>query len=91
MKSAALIPTATCRLQFNKDFTFRQARELVPYLHRLGISHVYASPYFKAGPESMHGYDICDHNELNPEVGTRGDYDALVVQSPEAVAKVVAG
>lgn len=78
MKSAATIPGATYRLQFNKDFTFRQARELVPYLHRLGISHVYASPYFKAGPQSMHGYDICDHNEINPEVGTRDDYNALV-------------
>ena len=78
MKSAASIPSATCRLQFNRDFTFRQARELAPYLHRLGISHIYASPYFKAGPQSIHGYDVCDHNELNPETGTRGDYDALV-------------
>ena len=77
MKSTAIIPTATYRLQFNKDFTFRQARELVPYLRRLGISHMYASPYFKAGPQSTHGYDICDHNELNPEVGTRAEYDAL--------------
>lgn len=78
MKSAAIIPTATYRLQFNREFTFRQARELVPYLRRLGISHIYASPYFKAGPHSMHGYDICDHNELNPEIGAREDYDALV-------------
>jgi (1->4)-alpha-D-glucan 1-alpha-D-glucosylmutase len=78
MKSTAPIPTATYRLQFNKEFTFRQARELVPYLRQLGISHIYASPYFKAGPGSMHGYDIADHNELNPEVGTREEYDALV-------------
>ncbi|HWB58888.1 MAG TPA: malto-oligosyltrehalose synthase [Chthoniobacteraceae bacterium] len=78
MKSTAIIPAATYRLQFNKDFTFAQARGLVPYLRALGISHVYASPYFKAGPRSTHGYDICDHNELNPEVGSRADYDALV-------------
>src|SRR6202453_2069849 len=78
MKSTANIPAATYRLQFNKDFTFRQARELVPYLHRLGISHVYASPYFQAGPQSVHGYDIADHNVLSPEIGTREDYDALV-------------
>lgn len=78
MKNAAQIPSATYRLQFNKDFTFRQARELVPYLHRLGISHIYASPYFKAVPGSMHGYDIADHNALNPEIGTREEYDALV-------------
>lgn len=80
MKSAATIPTATYRLQFNKEFTFRRARELVPYLHALGISHVYASPYFTAGPESMHGYDIADHNALNPEVGTRGEFHAFVAE-----------
>jgi len=72
------IPTATYRLQFNQSCTFKQARALVPYLHSLGISHIYASPYFRAGPESTHGYDICDHNELNPELGLRADYDALV-------------
>ena len=36
------IPTATYRLQFNKNFTFRQAREIVTYLHHLGISDAYA-------------------------------------------------
>ncbi len=25
----------------------------------------------------MHGYDIVDHNTLNPEIGTEADYDAL--------------
>ena len=69
------IPTATYRLQFHKGFTFNDARALVPYLHSLGISHVYASPIFKAAPGSLHGYDICDHNQLNPELGTREDFD----------------
>ncbi len=71
------IPSATYRLQFNKDYTFRQASELVPYLHELGISHLYASPIFKAAPGSVHGYDVADHNQLNPEVGTREELDAL--------------
>lgn len=69
------IPTATYRLQFHPGFTFKDARALVPYLHSLGISHIYASPFFKAAPGSLHGYDICDHNQLNPELGTRADYD----------------
>ena len=73
----SVIPTATYRLQFHRDFTFAQARALVPYLARLGISHVYASPFFRAAPGSMHGYDVCDHNELNPEVGTRAEFDAF--------------
>ena len=71
------IPTATYRLQLHHGFTFAHARALVPYLARLGISHVYASPFFRAAPGSMHGYDVCDHNELNPEIGTRADFDAF--------------
>jgi len=74
------IPIATYRLQFNKHFTFRHAREIVPYLHQLGISHAYASPYFQAGAESMHGYDITDHNKLNAAIGSRQDYDAWIAE-----------
>ena len=75
---SASIPTATYRLQFNKGFTFDDARALAGYLADLGISHVYASPFFRATPGSMHGYDICDHNELNPELGSRAQFDAFV-------------
>jgi (1->4)-alpha-D-glucan 1-alpha-D-glucosylmutase len=74
------IPTATYRLQFNKNFTFRQAREIVPYLDQLGISDAYVSPYFQAGAESMHGYDITDHNKLNAAIGSREDYDAWIAE-----------
>ncbi len=70
MSAPPRIPLATYRLQFNRDFTFDDATALVPYLHALGISHVYASPYLKARPGSTHGYDIVDHNALNPEIGT---------------------
>ena len=72
------IPVATYRLQFNRDFTFKQATELVPYLAALGISHCYASPYLRARPGSTHGYDIIDHNSLNPEIGTPEEYDRFV-------------
>ena len=77
MTSEIIIPRATYRLQFNKDFTFRDATALVPYLADLGISHAYASPYFKARAGSTHGYDIVEHNVLNPEIGTREDLDTL--------------
>ena len=72
------IPSATYRLQFNRNFTFAQAAELVPYLAALGISHVYASPYLRARPGSMHGYDIIDHKQLNPEVGTPEEFERFV-------------
>ena len=72
------LPLATYRLQLNREFTFNQARAIVPYLARLGVSHVYASPILKARPGSMHGYDVTDHTQLNPELGTREEFDALV-------------
>jgi (1->4)-alpha-D-glucan 1-alpha-D-glucosylmutase len=78
--SVPAIPTATYRLQFNRNFTFRDAAELVPYLASLGISHCYASPYLRARPGSTHGYDIIDHNSLNPEIGSQEDYDHFVAE-----------
>ncbi len=71
------IPLATYRLQFNGDFTFNHAREIVPYLSALGVSHLYASPCLKARPGSRHGYDIIDHNALNPEIGTDEEFERL--------------
>jgi (1->4)-alpha-D-glucan 1-alpha-D-glucosylmutase len=69
------IPSSTYRLQFNREFTFTQARAIVPYLHALGISDCYASPYFQARADSLHGYDITDHNRLNDAIGSRAEYD----------------
>ena len=69
---------ATYRLQFHNLFTFRDGVQLVPYLAALGISHVYASPIMEARPGSTHGYDIIDHNRLNPEIGTEADFRALL-------------
>ncbi|HVB46920.1 MAG TPA: malto-oligosyltrehalose synthase [Burkholderiales bacterium] len=67
--AVARVPRATYRLQFNREFTFDDAIDLVPYLARLGVSDVYCSPLLRARPGSMHGYDIVDHNEINPELG----------------------
>jgi (1->4)-alpha-D-glucan 1-alpha-D-glucosylmutase len=74
----AVIPRATYRVQLNKSFTFNDLTAIVPYLATLGISHVYCSPYFKARSGSMHGYDVVDHNQLNPEIGTREDFEQFV-------------
>jgi (1->4)-alpha-D-glucan 1-alpha-D-glucosylmutase len=72
------IPVATYRLQLHKGFRFADATALVPYLAELGVSHVYASPFLKARPGSMHGYDIVDHNEINPEIGSEADLERLI-------------
>ena len=74
------IPTCTYRLQFNRWFTFAQAREIVPYLQALGVGDVYASPYFQASADSLHGYDITDHNKLNAAIGSRADYDEWIAE-----------
>ncbi len=71
-------PLATYRLQFNADFTFHQAQRLVGYLHALGVSHVYSSPVLQARAGSSHGYDITNHNSLNPDVGSYEDFQAFV-------------
>lgn len=67
---------ATYRIQLHAKFGFSAARDLVPYLDELGISHVYASPYFMAQPGSTHGYDLVDPKRLNPELGTDEDHRA---------------
>ncbi|MBA3825683.1 MAG: malto-oligosyltrehalose synthase [Ktedonobacterales bacterium] len=74
------IPRATYRLQFNPQFTFRDALAIVPYLDALGISECYISPILQARPGSMHGYDICDPARLNPELGSEADFDALAAE-----------
>jgi (1->4)-alpha-D-glucan 1-alpha-D-glucosylmutase len=70
-------PGATYRLQFHAGFTLRDAARLVPYYAALGITHLYASPLLTARPGSTHGYDITDHDRLNPEIGTEADLAAL--------------
>jgi (1->4)-alpha-D-glucan 1-alpha-D-glucosylmutase len=72
------LPLATYRLQLNAAFTFDAATAIVDYLAALGISHCYASSYLKAVPGSMHGYDVADPTQLNPEIGTFEQYERWV-------------
>ena len=62
-------PTATYRLQFHKEFTFAQAQSVLPFIRKLGVSHVYCSPILMARPGSTHGYDTVDPTQINPELG----------------------
>jgi (1->4)-alpha-D-glucan 1-alpha-D-glucosylmutase len=71
-------PLATYRIQFRPQFGFDQCTEILPYLAELGVSHVYASPLFKARADSHHGYDACDHREINPELGGQEAFDRMV-------------
>ena len=71
------IPAATYRIQFTPGFGFADALALIPYLHALGITDLYASPFFRARQGSLHGYDVTDHSTINPEFGTEADLEAL--------------
>ncbi|MBD3169106.1 MAG: malto-oligosyltrehalose synthase [candidate division Zixibacteria bacterium] len=63
------IPRATYRIQFTPSFDFKTSESIVSYLSGLGISHIYASPVFKACSGSEHGYDVVDPTRINEELG----------------------
>jgi (1->4)-alpha-D-glucan 1-alpha-D-glucosylmutase len=71
------IPLSTYRVQFGREFGFREARTVVPYLHRLGVSDVYASPIFHAHSDSSSGYDIVDPTRLNPVLGSWDEFTSF--------------
>ncbi len=71
------IPLATYRIQFKPGFGFDKCKQIIHYLKELGVSDIYASPIFRARKGSEHGYDICDHDEINPELGGEEDFMAL--------------
>lgn len=76
-KSRIRTPIATYRVQFNRRFTFDQATALIDYFDELGISDWYASPFLKARPGSLHGYDVVHHSEFNPEIGSEKSFGSL--------------
>ncbi len=64
------IPSSTYRVQLHREFTFQHLRNILGYLHELGISTIYAAPILKSRQNSMHGYDVVDPHEIDPEIGT---------------------
>lgn len=78
------IPTSTYRIQFRNGMTFERATALVPYLKKLGISHLYASPIFTATSGSTHGYDVTDANEIDPSLGGREGLERLSASLKQA-------
>ncbi|HEY8900632.1 MAG TPA: malto-oligosyltrehalose synthase [Chthoniobacterales bacterium] len=75
---------ATYRLQVNRDFPLAAAAETLPYLHDLGISHVYLSPCLQAAPGSMHGYDVADPTRVNDEIGGEPAWESFIAAAKAA-------
>lgn len=72
--TATRFPLSTYRLQMHADFNFSAAASIADYLHQLGVSHVYSSPYLQAAPGSQHGYDVVDHHRVNAELGGEDEH-----------------
>ncbi|HEY4310020.1 MAG TPA: malto-oligosyltrehalose synthase [Pirellulales bacterium] len=77
VRARKVAPRATYRCQFHNGFAFRDAAAVVPYLASLGISHLYASPVWHARPGSTHGYDVCNHQEFDEELGGEEGWNVL--------------
>ncbi|QDO87617.1 malto-oligosyltrehalose synthase [Ornithinimicrobium ciconiae] len=82
-------PASTYRLQLHAGFTFDDAREVVPYLRELGVTHAYLSPVLTAVPGSQHGYDVLDHQTIDPQLGGREGLERLAAACHEAGLGVV--
>ena len=74
---APSIPDSTYRLQITPRFTLHDAADLVPYLHALGVSHLYSSPILRARAGSEHGYDVIDPGAIDPQRGGEEGFAAL--------------
>lgn len=83
------IPHGTYRLQLNKNFKFTDAEKVIRYLSKLGISDFYFSPILKAQKGSMHGYDVVNPNEINPELGTIEEFSELAESIKKANMGVI--
>lgn len=72
------IPRATLRVQLNHRYPFDAARADLDYFQALGISHLFVSPILRARAGSLHGYDVIDHSQVNPELGGEDALRTLV-------------
>ena len=70
-------PIATYRLQLREGVDFAAVQAILPYLARLGVSHLYLAPIWRAAAGSTHGYDVVDPNEIAPELGGEAGFRAL--------------
>src|SRR4051794_7035506 len=80
---------ATYRLQLSGDFDLHAARELVPYLRDLGISHLYLSPSLQARSGSTHGYDVVDPTRVSEALGGEDALQALAAEGLGVILDIV--
>jgi (1->4)-alpha-D-glucan 1-alpha-D-glucosylmutase len=87
-------PRATYRIQLrNHGVDFAAVRRALPWLSRLGISHLYLSPILMSRSGSTHGYDGIDPRRVDPalggEAGLRELADACVAHGMTLLVDLV--
>ena len=60
----------------------------VPYLRSLGVDAVWLSPFYPSALADG-GYDVDDHRDVDPRLGTLDDFDAMVTALHAADIKVI--
>ncbi len=60
----------------------------VPYLHSLGVDAVWLTPFYPSALADG-GYDVDDHRDVDPRLGTLDDFDAMVAALHAAGIKVI--
>ena len=61
--------------------------ERIDYLKALGVNVIYLNPIFSS--ISNHRYDACDYTEIDPILGTLGDFEDLVRFAEENGMKII--
>jgi (1->4)-alpha-D-glucan 1-alpha-D-glucosylmutase len=67
-------PGATYRVQLGPGFTFDDAASVADYLAKLGVTHLYCSPFLQAASTTSSGYDVVDHSRLDERLGGEDGY-----------------
>jgi alpha-glucosidase len=63
-------------------------RRRLPYLADLGVGAVWITPFYPS-PQVDFGYDVSDHEAVDPTSGTLGDFDALVIEAHRLGLRIV--
>lgn len=75
---------ATYRFQLRGGVDFATVAAAIPYVARLGVSHLYLSPIWRACAGSTHGYDVVDPNAIEPELGGEAGFRDLAAKARAA-------
>ncbi|MET9536175.1 glycoside hydrolase family 13 protein [Streptomyces sp. NPDC006553] len=52
----------------------------LPYLRKLGVDGIWLSPFYPS-PQHDHGYDVADHQNVDPVYGDLAEFERVVTQA----------